>query len=416
MCTKKVKFLIYVVATLAIVLIFKFGFFWRSGVSYSHHYRTKSENHSIYMEYNATDNRILNIPVYKIENASIVSKVNSRQVVPLSAYHDRRPLHSHNNSTVILASVLDQLLKKNIILGCEVDGVTRFKPMISIRTIDVNWWIKIHYPVSYTDIIVTCFDMSVHEKSTVRLIYQVDGVIYRVAVEEDVVMPTQTTEDNGVMVCSTGYGTPPYLDQWLLYQQVIGVELIHLNVHVSFIKNLNQSIFLQKFVSSGFVRMIVWKEYLNSSQVFLYSQSLKYQDCNLRYQHAYKYIMIVDFDEFFIPLSTEKNILFYANHLFAGDLIGSVLLPNVRFYCSANHSSATALPLDGNITTLFDATMFTNGISKCIHLLKVVEEASVHKALLIPPYRRSIYNSTVKSKCYIAHITRNKHYKTKCSN
>ena len=72
-----------------------------------------------------------------------------------------------------------------------------------------NWWIKIHHPVSYTDIIVTCFDMSVHEKSTVRLIYQVDGVIYRMAVEEDVVMPTQTTEHNGVMVCSTGYGPPP---------------------------------------------------------------------------------------------------------------------------------------------------------------------------------------------------------------
>ena len=151
-----------------------------------------------------------------------------------------------------------------------------------------------------------------------RLIYQVDGVNYRVAVEEDVVMPTQTTEHNGVMVCSTGYGTPPYHDQWLVYQQVIGVELIHLNVHVSFIKNLNQSIFQQKIISSGFVRMIVWKEYLNSSQVFLYSQSLKYQDCNLRYQHASKYIMIVDFKEFFIPLSTEKNILFYANHLFAG--------------------------------------------------------------------------------------------------
>ena len=114
------------------------------------------------MVFNATDNRILNIPVYKIENSSIVSKVNSRQVFPLSAYYDRKPLHSHNNSTVILASVLDQLLKKNIILGCEVDGVTRFKPMISIRTIDVNWWIKIHHPGPYTDIIVTCFDTSVH--------------------------------------------------------------------------------------------------------------------------------------------------------------------------------------------------------------------------------------------------------------
>ena len=185
---------------------------------------------------------------------------------------------------------------------------------------------------------------------------------------------------------------------------------------MSFIKNLNQSIFLQKFVSSGFVRMIVWKEYLNSSQVFLYSQSLKYQDCNLRYQHASKYIMIVDFQEFFIPLSAEKNILFYANHLFAGDLIGSVSLPDVHFHCSANRSSATALPLDGNITTLFDTTMFTNGISKCSHLLKVVEDASVHKANLIPPYRRSKYYSTEKSKCYIAHIPKYHHNKTKCNN
>ena len=404
---KKRNWLTYVVATFAILIIFKVGYFCRSLYS--------GVTVTTALELDTTD---INIPLYEIESASRVRKVNSRQVVPLSAYYDRRPLHSHNNSTVILASVLNQLFKKKLILGCEVDGVTQFKPMMTIRTIHTDWWIKNNHPVSYTDIIVTCFDMSVHRKSTVKLIYQVKGILYIVAVEKDVVMPTQAAEHNGVMVCSTGYATPPYLDQWLVYQQTIGIKFIHLNVHVSFVKNLNKSNSLQKFINSGFVRMIVWEEYLNSSQVFLYSQSLKYQDCNLRYQHAYKYIMIVDFDEYFIPLSNEKNVLFYADHLFTGNLIGSVSLPNVRYYCPANSSSAIIMPQDGNITKLFESTGFSisNKGSKCIHLLKAVEEASVHKAYLIPPYKASRYSSTEKSKCYIAHITRYQHYKQKCYN
>ena len=182
-----------------------------------------------------------------------------------------------------------------------------------------------YHPEPYTEITVSCFDMAVHKNSMVSLIYQYKGIYYKVAVEKAVVIPAevQVAQNNSVMVCSTGYGTPRFLDHWLLYQTTIGVTSIHLNVHVSFIQNVNKSSVLKRYIQSGYVKMIVWEEYLNESQVFLYSQSLKYQDCMLRYHHAYKYIMIIDFDEFFIPLDINKEVSFYADYLLEGSFVGS---------------------------------------------------------------------------------------------
>lgn len=126
-------------------------------------------------------------------------------VVPLSAYYDARPQHSHKNSTVILASVLEN--KQVSIVGCEVDGAQRYKPMVSARPVSVSGWIQYNHHVTHIDIIVSCFDMYIDKNSTVNLLYQDEGNLFRVAVKNDVVMATQDSEQDGVMICSTGYGS-----------------------------------------------------------------------------------------------------------------------------------------------------------------------------------------------------------------
>ena len=126
------------------------------------------------------------------------------------------------------------------------------------------------------------------------------------------------------MVCASGFGTIDDLDQWLVYQQTIGVKLVHLNVDKSFLANINKSYILRTMLDVGFVTMLVWHNELNSTQVFYYSQSFKYQDCILRYQNVFKYMMIVDFDEYFIPLGVSKKVLDYVNQIFSDPHNGSV--------------------------------------------------------------------------------------------
>ena len=61
-------------------------------------------------------------------------------------------------------------------------------------------------------------------------------------------MPVKSVERDGVMVCTTGYGSPDNLDEWLVYQQAIGVRLIHLNVDVIFVQNVNRSETLRRYL------------------------------------------------------------------------------------------------------------------------------------------------------------------------
>ena len=327
-------------------------------------------------------------------------------VVPIAAYFDERPQHSHKNSTVILVDVLKSLVSK--ISGCEVDGVEQSKFLA--RPIAVNWWIQQVHPLSHTELILSCFDMNSKWNSSVRVLFRLDGRVVRVPVKrEGVLMPVKSVERDGVMVCTTGYGNPENLDEWLVYQQTIGVKLIHLNVDVSFVQNVNRSETLRRFLESGYVKLKVWTPYLNSNQVYYYSQSFKYQDCIYRYQNVYKYMMIIDFDEYFVPLGAEKDVHSYAKRLLSRRR-GSVSLPSIRYYCKIKGQENATMPKDGNITKLYDTSYSTPDspyAGKSIHIVKFVEEASVHiAAYLLPTHKRVTFSSSRQSKCFIFHVRR----------
>ena len=71
------------------------------------------------------------------------------------------------------------------------------------------------------------------------VLFRLSGRMARVPVKrEGVLMPVKSVEREGVMVCTTGYGSTENLDEWLVYHQAIGVRLIHLNVDVIFLSRM----------------------------------------------------------------------------------------------------------------------------------------------------------------------------------
>ena len=213
--------------------------------------------------------------------------------VAIAAYFDGRKQHSHSNVTVIFAAVL-QSLERNV-AGCEVDEVQELNDKL-VRPINLTLWLKEHRLVSHTELMVLCFDMKITKNSTVKLLLKANRETMKIPVLKDIVLPVESTEQDEVMICATGFESPENLDQWLLYQQAIEIKCIHLNVHISFVQNINKSETLRYFLESGYVTMMVWEEQLNQSQVYYYSQSFKYQDCLFRYQNVYKYILFIDFE------------------------------------------------------------------------------------------------------------------------
>ncbi len=219
-------------------------------------------------------------------------------------------------------------------------------------------------------------------------------------------------------MCHRLWWTNPYLDQWLTYHQTIGVKFIHLNVVESFIPNINSSVLLSNLIDSGTVYVIVWEIYLNSSQVYYYSQTLKYLDCIFRYQNSYQYMMIIDFDEYFIPAGKMKNIYSYVATMFKAKDIGSIYIPPTLVYsCKKSLYDNITLPSDGNITKFYNTSKFhfTNHLGKSIHKVQTVNMIDPHRAhTLFPTYRMNYacQNPTdCRANYYIAHISTYQRYK-----
>jgi len=116
-------------------------------------------------------------------------------------------------------------------------------------------------------------------------------------------------------------------------------------------------------------------------------------------------MMVIDFDEYFVPQGKTKNILSYARSLIK-EKIGSVILSRQDYYCKTVERAAE-MPIDGNLTNLYNTTKSVHHRQgKSIHLVKAVLQNSVHRSgPLLPPYTRSSYKeSQHKAQCYITHL------------
>ncbi len=118
----------------------------------------------------------------------------------------------------------------------------------------------------------------------------------------------------------------------------------------------------------------------------------------------FKYMLVIDFDEYFVPFSTSKSVLYYTKKLIRHS-VGGVVLGRQDYHCQLKNMT---LPNDGNITKVYDTSIsFTQAEVKALYLLKSLKLTSVHLAKLLPNYRLILLKDKMEySKCYFAHFTR----------
>jgi len=176
----------------------------------------------------------------------------STDLVPHQVYLDRRPRFSYSNATVVFISVHEQY--RHAIIGCEIDGIQIHQT--KVVDIAILHYIVDYFNISHNDCYLFCYNANINESSKVSVLYSKNGSVVKESVRSDVVIipPRNSVEEEGVMICATGFGVLPHLDQWLTYQKTLGVNFIHLNVHPSFLENLHTSSTLKEFIQSGFVK------------------------------------------------------------------------------------------------------------------------------------------------------------------
>ena len=97
------------------------------------------------------------------------------------------------------------------------------------------------------------------------------------------------------------------------------------------------------------------------------------------------------------------TVLSYAKKLLTSN-VGSVILLR-QDYCKELVQSS--LPSDGNLTKIYDMSLSWHpNEGKSLHLMKSLNQASVHRGDLLPNYNILNYKDSPKSAhCYLAHLT-----------
>ena len=256
-----------------------------------------------------------------------------KHVLPRAAYFDQRKRGQNINTTVvILAHVNKTVVERNLIISCIVDGQP--SKSFKVQTMKLNEWIHRNHPeCSHDNVFVLCYNAPTCNNSRVSLGYiNPDNTSEHFVVESehDVYIPLPTIKpendknnkpptDQGVMVCTTMYGSPPYFLEWLRYQMTLNVSMVYINAQESFTKStVFNDTFFQQLLGTDFVQMKVWREYLSKKEVFYHSQALYYQNCIYRFQGVYEYAVMADTDDFLIPRGadlTRTSLHQYLNYI-----------------------------------------------------------------------------------------------------
>ncbi len=115
------------------------------------------------------------------------------------------------------------------------------------------------------NIMITCSDLEAHENSTAFIVYHPapNSTEISTGTVKITYSPKRKYGKNKTVVCTQAFGKPPWLKEWLLYQQTIGVDLVQMYVEETFISdNENQKI-IKGFVEEGFLRVDYFKTYFN---------------------------------------------------------------------------------------------------------------------------------------------------------
>lgn len=357
----------------------------------------------------AKDHGVFNgLPIQDIAyNTSGLNTNRSVFVVPRRAYLDNRTVYINGQQRIIiaiLAEIHDDALKS--ILACELNQ-EQSKVVNVIKEGSFTGWVRAHVEgCTHRVVVVQCMDFpiqSIINGSSTGLIYRKEGEDHYSRVETEKPLNLGRTTPSGgkgsIFVCSTLFGHPERLDNWLKYQKTLGVDSVHFNVDKSFA--MTDYPFLNELLNNGFVQMEVWNDIVGS-RMFYNGQIVKYQDCIYRYIGVYEYGLFIDVDDFFNPmLPNKKDIHYYFNEFFSSHKTGSVCFEWPQMQCAPSEKHYSAL-IGGNLTSILTGyETKTRPNRKCAHRLSATVLVKIHEVeRSFPGYRFVNTNSHL---AYIAH-------------
>ena len=344
-------------------------------------------------------------------------------LLPRSAYFDNRHRDGHDNATVILIQISKIAIREKRVIGCGVDEHFTTKDF-KFKILDMfKSWIHTHHPsLTHDDAWVVCYNLPAHQGSRTFVLFndKTRGIL-KIETERRLYIPSRTAKENftsgwksSVLVCTTMFGKPPWLREWLVYQKTIGVDFIHIYAQESFIAEggANNSV-LQSYLKSGYAKLDVWKAFLDESQDFYHQQALLYVDCTYRYRTEFDYALLYDTDDFFVPvIPGETDIHYYANRLFHNEKIAAVPFKWIHYYPDCGLTTGPENIKDGNVTKyLAFKKHYKRRERKSMYRLSAVVEVQIHVVIkLMPGYVRYgskwPWGSATPDIAYVAHNRR----------
>ena len=336
-------------------------------------------------------------------------------VLPRAAYFDRRQIHGYKNAIVILAQVTKEVLRKNLIFRCVVNGMHTKK--FKVLSFLMNGWIHRYHPhLTYDNVLIFCYDATINRDGTNKVVIKYKDPkdnkrIISIKPEAALFVPSFQPANKGrssVMVCITAFGTPPCFNDWLHYQKTLGVDLIYINAQESFLNSTVYSdAFFQESLANGFVQVKVWEEYLTKMEIFYHSQLLYYHDCLYRFQSVYDYAIILDTDEFYVAEDgkVDINIHQHLDKVFSQrPKVGALRLEQVIYHAPPGgfNRSNTELNDNGNLPRYGVRTSLKANNFKSVSRLSATVELSVHTVVGFMPNFREY--AVPKHVAHVAHM------------
>ena len=317
------------------------------------------------------------------------TKSSSRSAPPKvlirSIFLDHRSRHAHKNATVFLLEAEDLIIRRNLIVGCEVDG--RRAAAFKLRDSYKNPFIRYACPrLTHGMAAFDCFDLPVTNGTTNAVLHfrsQPRGPVESATSLEPLVFPAPHVKGKNsrfsIVACiAVQYGIPPFLEEAIHYHHTIGVDHVHIVAEPSIYDGGALELpFVKESLESGFVSLSIYKPLLSKFEIFDHSQTLAYHQCYLRYLGTYDYIYYADADDFFVPRVPEHKTLDY--YIENWCVNGSCRFEWHQYYTHCGLKPGT--PEDGNVTAMLVSTVSkVREVGKEVHHLIDLLDIGTHRS------------------------------------
>ncbi len=252
----------------------------------SHNNSKTIKSYHIQLEQNETYHNVMQLELAESHNKfriddrvtiempfNIVVTKNFHHVLPRAAYFDRRTRGKHKNATVLLTHLTSNVK----LVACKINNcVAR---AFEVKHLKLNKWLHQKFSdCTHENVLIFCYNTPGQNNSNVSIVYrnpENESEYISVESEYPLFVPKERKSYSSVMVCTIVFDTPPHFGAWIRYQKTLGVDMVRINAHESFLSSssFNDTFFLES-LHNGFIQLKVWKEHLQPGATFYHSQAL----------------------------------------------------------------------------------------------------------------------------------------------